>query len=399
VYLNVKDGGLNLNFEFTREQKMVIDVAAEIARKFGPEYWREKDRKHEFGEECWKALVDAGIVGLMFPEEYGGGGLGMLEMALAIETLAAEGCGLAAPWYLILTSIFGGVTILKHGSKKQKEKYLPMMVKGGEFCMALTEPDAGTNTFNIKTFAKQEGDEYIINGQKIFISGADRAKGMILIARTTPLEKAPKRSLGITLFVVDLPNPAVEVSPIEKHGINYSNSCEVYINELKVPKENIVGEKDRGWYNLLDTLNTERIAFAAACVGIGFLSLKKAVEYAKIRNVFGVPIGSHQGVQFPLAESRAKLEAAKLLTYKAAKLFDENKPCGAETNMAKVVAVEAGIEAVYNSMQTFGGYGYAVEYDVERWWREINLVRLAPVTHQMALAFIGEHVLGLPKSY
>lgn len=388
-----------MDFELTSEQKMIIDVAAEIAKKFGPEYWREKDRKHEFGEEFWRALVDAGIVGLMFPEEYGGGNLGMLEMALAMETLAAEGCGLAGPWYLVLTSIFGGVTLLKHGSKEQKEKYLPIMAKGGEFCMALTEPDAGTNTFNIKTFARQEGDKYIINGQKIFISGADRAKGMLIVARTTPPEKAPKRSLGITLFVVDLPNPAVEVIPIEKHGIHYSNSCEVYVNELEVSKENIVGEKDRGWYNLLDTLNTERITFSVACVGIGLLALKKAAEYAKVRNVFGVPIGAHQGVQFPLAASRSKLEAARLLTYKAAKLFDENKPCGAETNMAKVVAVEAGIEAVYHSMQTFGGYGYAVEYDVERWWREINLVRLAPITHQMALAFVGEHVLGLPKSY
>ncbi|UCG36963.1 MAG: acyl-CoA dehydrogenase, partial [Candidatus Bathyarchaeota archaeon] len=221
----------------------------------------------------------------------------------------------------------------------------------------------------------------------------------VLITRTTPLEKAAKRTTGLSLFLVDIPNPSVEVVPIEKHGINYSKTCDVYISDLRVPDESLLGEKDKGWYLILDTLNPERMSFSAASAGVGLLAIKNAVEYAKQRRVFGVPIGSHQAIQFPLAEAKAKIEAARLLNYRAAWLYDNGKHCGAEANMAKVAAVEAGIEAVYHSMQTLGGYGYAVEYDIERWWREINLIRLAPVTQQMALAFIGEHVLGMPKSY
>jgi acyl-CoA dehydrogenase len=222
---------------------------------------------------------------------------------------------------------------------------------------------------------------------------------MLLVTRTTPIEKAQKRTLGLSLFLVDLPNPAVEVIPIEKHGINYSKTCEVYISDLRLPKENLLGEADKGWYLVLDTLNPERMSFSAAACGLGILAINKAVEYAKERKVFDAPIGSHQAIQFPLAEAKAKIEAARLLNYKAAWLYDQGKECAAEANMAKVAAVDAGIAAVYHAMQTFGGYGYAVEYDVERWWREVNLIRLAPVTHQMALAFIGQHVLGLPKSY
>jgi len=381
------------------EQKMIIQAASEIAQDFDPEYWREKDKKHTFPEEFWKALVEAGFTGIIIPEVYGGGGMKMFEMILAMETLTSESCGLAGTWFLCLTSIFGGLSIEKHGNENQKEKYLPKIVKGMEFCLALTEPDAGTNTLNTQTMAAEKGDEYVINGQKTFISGADRANGMVLITRTTPIKKAPKRTLGLSLFLVDLPNPAIEVAPIEKHGINYSKTCDVYISDLRVPKENMLGEKDKGWYLILDTLNPERMSFSAAAGGIGILAIKKAVEYAKQRNVFGAPIGSHQAIQFPLAEAKAKIEAARLLNYRAAWLYDKGQPCGAEANMAKVAAVDAGIQAVYHAMQTLGGYGYAVEYDVERWWREINLIRLAPVTHQMALAFVGEHVLGLPKSY
>ena len=388
-----------MDFELSVEQKMIVQAASEIAQDFDPEYWREKDKKHTFPEEFWKALVEAGFTGMIIPEVYGGGEMKMFEMILAMETLTSESCGLAGTWFLCLTSIFGGLSIAKHGNENQKEKYLPKIVKGMEFCLALTEPDAGTNTLNTQTMAVEEGGEYVINGQKTFISGADRAKGMLLVTRTTPIEKAPKRTLGLSLFLVDLPNPAIEVIPIEKHGINYSKTCDVYISDLRVPEEKLLGEKDKGWYLILDTLNPERMSFSAAAGGIGILAIKKAVEYAKQRNVFGAPIGSYQAIQFPLAEAKAKIEAARLLNYRAAWCYDKGQPCGAEANMAKVTAVEAGIQAVYHAMQTLGGYGYAVEYDVERWWREINLIRLAPVTHQMALAFVGEHVLGLPKSY
>ena len=388
-----------MDFELTTEQKMIVETAADIARDFGPEYWREKDKKHEFPEDFWKSLGEAGFTGIVIPESHGGGGMGMSEMILAMETLVSEGCGLAGEWFLCLSSVFGGLSIAKHGTEVQKQKYLPKIAKGLEFCLALTEPDAGTNTLNISTTAVQDEDSFVVNGQKMFISGADRAKGMLLVTRTTPLEKATKRTLGLTLFIVDLPNPAVEIIPIEKHGINYSKTFEVYISDLRVPAENLLGEVDKGWYSVLDTLNPERMSFSAAACGLGLLAIKKAVDYAKERKVFDAPIGAYQGVQFPLAEAKAKIEAARLLNYKAALLFDKGMDCGAEANMAKVAAVEAGTSAVYHAMQTFGGYGYAIEYDVERWWREVNLIRLAPVTHQMALAFIGQHVLGLPKSY
>jgi acyl-CoA dehydrogenase len=395
INLSVK----RLNFELTAEQKMIVSSACDVAKDFDPEYWRSKDKNHEFPDDFWKALVDAGFVGIIVPERYGGGGMGMFEMLLAMETLTSESCGFAGTWFLCLTSVFGGLSVLKHGNEYQKEKYLPKIAGGMEFCLGLTEPDAGTNTLNIQTTAVEEGDEYVVNGRKTLISGVDRAKGMVLVTRTTSLEKAPKRTLGLSLLLVDLPNPAVEVVPIEKHGINYSKTCDVYITDLKIPRENLLGEKDKGWYLILDTLNPERMSFAGAAAGIGILAMRKAVEHAKQRNVFGAPIGSYQALQFPLAEAKAKIEAARLLNYKAARLYDQGQPCGAEAAMAKVAAEEAGAQAVYHAMQTFGGYGYAVEYDVERWWREVNLIRLAPVTHQMALAFIGEHVLGLPKSY
>jgi len=399
VHKSLSFGDVSLDFELTAEQKMVVDAAKDIAKDFGPEYWREKEKKHEFPDDFWKSLIEAEFTGIVVPEKYSGGGMGMFEMILAMETLASEGCGLAGEWFLCLSSVFGGLSIEKHGTEAQKEKYLPKIAKGMEFCLGLTEPDAGTNTLNIKTAAVKEGSEFRVNGQKMFISGADRAKGMLLVARTTPLEKAAKRTLGLSLFLVDLPNPAIEIIPIEKHGINYSKTFEMYISDLKVSADCLLGELDKGWYHVLDTLNPERMSFSAASCGIGLLAIKKAVEYAKERKVFDAPIGAYQGVQFPLADAKAKIEAARLLNYKAAWLFDKGMDCGAEANMAKVAAVEAGIGAVYHAMQTFGGYGYAVEYDVERWWREINLVRLAPVTHQMALAFIGQHVLGLPKSY
>jgi acyl-CoA dehydrogenase len=388
-----------LDFELTAEQKMIVEAASDIAKDFGPEYWREKDKKHEFPEDFWKTLVEAGFPGIVIPEKYGGSDMGMFEMTLAMETLTSEGCGLAGEWFLCLSSVFGGLSIVKHGNENQKRKYLPKIAKGMEFCLALTEPDAGTNTLNTRTMAVKDGDRYVINGQKMFISGADRAKGMLLVTRTAPMEKVAKRTLGLSLFLVDLPNPAVEIISIEKHGINYSKTFEVYISDLRVSGENMLGEVDKGWYLVLDTLNPERMSFSAASCGIGLLAIGKAVEYAKERKVFKASIGAHQAVQFPLAEAKAKIEAARLLNYRAAWLYDKGQRCGAEANMAKVAAVEAGTEAVYHAMQTFGGYGYAVEYDVERWWREVNLIRLAPVTHQMALAFIGEHVLGLPKSY
>ncbi|MEM2175759.1 MAG: acyl-CoA dehydrogenase family protein [Archaeoglobaceae archaeon] len=392
-----------MEFEFNEEQKMIANTAKEIAEDFPPEYWREKDAKGEFAEEFFKAIAKAGFFGIVIPENYGGSGYGMTELLIAMEELAANGCGMGGVWYLVLTECFGALTITRHGTEEQKEKYLPKIAKGElEFCMALTEPDAGTNTLAIKTKAVKDGDEWVINGNKIWISGADRAKGMLIVARTTPLEKAQKKTFGISLFLADLPNKAVKVNPIPKHGINYSKSCEVSFSDLRLSESSLMPPVDEGWYLLLDTLNPERMSFTTAAIGISRLAIKKAVEYSRQRKVFADPIGSYQGLQFPIAEAYATLECAKLMNFKAAWLFDNKasyREVGAIANIAKAVAVEAGIKAVYWAMQTFGGYGYAKEYDVERWWREINLIRLAPVTQQMALNYIAEHVLGFPKSY
>jgi len=393
-----------MDFNLTEEQKMIANSAREIAKEFGPEYWRGKEENGEFASEFWKVISDAGFTGIVIPEEYGGAGRGITELLIAMEELVANGCGLGGQWYLLLTEVMGGISIIRHGTEKQKEKYLPGIAKGElEFCIGLTEPDAGSNTLNTKTIARKQGDKWIVSGNKTFISGADRAKGMVIVARTMPIEKAPKKTLGLSLFLVDLPHPAVEVNPIPKHGVNYSHSCQIGMNELELPEDALMPPQDRGWYSILDTLNTERMSFTAAAIGLARLAISKAVEYSKQRKVFGdVPIGSYQALQFPLAEAYATLEAAKLMNFKAATLYDTEadlSDVGAAANMAKAVAVENAIKAVYWSMQIFGGYGYAKEYDVERWWREVNLIRLAPITQEMALNYIGEHVLGMPRSY
>jgi len=393
-----------MDFNFTEEQKMIANTAKEIAKNFPPEYWREKDLKEEFGEEFYKAIGKAGFTGMVIPEKYGGAGKGVTELLIAMEELAANGCGMAGVWYLVITEDFGGISIIRHGTEAQKEKYLPRIASGDiEFCMGLTEPDAGTNTLNTKTRAQKVADGWIINGNKTWISGADRARGMMLITRTTPKEKTPRKTFGISLFLIDLPNPAVNVTTIPKHGINYSHSCDIGINDLKVSEDALMPPLDGGWYSLLDTLNIERMSFTTAAIGIARLAMSKAIEYSKDRKVFGdTPIGSYQGLQFNLAEAYAGIEAAKLLNLKASTLYDNGASIaevGNAVNPAKILAVESGIKAVYWAMQTFGGYGYAREYDVERWWREINLIRLAPVSQQMALSYVGEHILGMPRSY
>ena len=393
-----------MDFELNENQKMIANTARQIATEFGPQYWREKEERGEFGGEFWKAISEAGFTGIVIPEEYGGSGQGTVELFIAMEELAANGCGMAGAWYLILSEVFGALSILRHGTPEQKRKYLPGLASGEiEFCMALTEPDAGSNTLNIKTAARKEGDHWIISGNKTFISGADRAKGMLIIARTTPREEVTRKTGGLSLFLADLPSKAVEVNPIPKHGVNYSHTCTVAFNDLKLPASALMPPENNGWNNILDTLNPERMSFVAVGCGIARLAISKAVEYGRERKIFGAsPIGGYQALQFPLAEAYACLEGARLLNFKAADLFDKgvaSAEVGATGNMAKAVVVENATKAVYWAMQMFGGYGYATEYDVERWWREVNLIRLAPVSQQMTLAYIGERVLGLPKSY
>ncbi|MDY6780809.1 MAG: acyl-CoA dehydrogenase family protein [Halobacteria archaeon] len=372
-----------MDFEEPREHSMIRSTAEEIADEYGPEYWREKEEEGEFAADFWDELGDAGFHGLLVPEEYGGAGMGMQEMGTAMETLCAEGCGMAGTWYLVLTAGMATVGIKEHGTEEQKERYLPGIADGSEmFCVGITEPDAGTNTLNIETEAEKDGDEYVVSGKKCWITFSDVADHIMLVTRTTPRDEVDKPTDGITLFLIDMDDSDIEVSPIPKHGMNYSNSCEVFFKDVRVPKENALGEVGDGWWNLVDTLNPERIGFSAAATGIGKLAAKHAVDYSNEREVFDGPIGKYQSVQFPITEAYAQMETAALMRQKASWMFDNGVECGYETNVSKA----------------FGGWGYAKEYDVERWWREINLTRLAPVTQQMAYNHIAQE-LGFPKSY
>jgi len=388
-----------MNFSDDPTHSLIRATAAEIAAEYGPEHWREKEEQGEFSEAFWDELAAADFHGLLIPEEYGGAAMGMQEMGIAMETLCAEGCGMAGTWYLVLTAGMAAVGIKKHGTDEQKERYLPDIADGKRnFSIGITEAKAGTNTLNVGTTAEREGDEYVINGEKAWITFSDRADNMILVTRTTPREAVERATDGLSLFILEMDDPGIEVSPIPKHGINYSKSCEVFFEDVRVPAASLLGEEDDGWWALVDTLNPERIGFAAAATGIGKLAAHTAIDYANEREVFGAPIGTHQAVSFPITEAYARMETAALMRQKAAWLYDQGEQCGYETNVAKAVAVEAGIDAVRESMQAFGGWGYAKEYDVERWWREINLTRLAPVTQQMAYNHIAGE-LGFPRSY
>jgi len=392
-----------MDFNYSKEQKMIADSARDIAKKFGPEYWYEKEENQSFPIEFYEALAKAEILGLGIPEEYGGAGMGLTEMVIAMDELCASGGGVAPALIILIGTTFGAVSILKHGNEEQKKKYLPLITSGKmRTALGLTEPDAGTNTLDISTFAEPDGDDYVINGNKIFITGVADAGVLILVTRTTSRQDSAKPSQGLSLFIVDLPNDAVKASSIPKHGINYIKTYDLGIDNLRVPKEALLGELGKGWYHVLDTLNPERIICAVGAVAGGRLAVTTASKYANERVVFGKPIGTNQGIQFPLAEAYAKLECAKLALLKAAVLYDNNensKLVGDISNIAKFAGVEAGIEATYHAMQAFGGSGYAKEYHVERWFREVQLMRLAPITQQMTLNYIGEHILGMPKSY
>jgi len=391
-----------VDFEETEEERMIAETSREIAGEFGPDYWREHEEEEKFGQEFWDTLVNNNFTGVIIPEEYGGEGMGMLELEIAMDEMASNGCGMAPIWYLCVQEVFCSNPISRLGTEEQKEKYLPKLAKGMEGCMALTEPDAGSNTLNTKTLAVEDDNGYIINGQKMFISNVDRSSMMLLVTRTTPKEEVKRKSEGLTLFLVDLPDESVSWEAMPKHGINYSHTCTVHIDDLIISEDSILGGNGRigkGWQDLVEVLNPERISFGTAGVGIGTCALKYAVEYANTRDVFGDPIGSYQGLQFPMAASFAKLECARLMNRRAAWLLDHGKPYVADANLGKYMSVEAGMEACYNAMQALGGYGYAKEQHVERWWREMQLCRLAPVTNQMSLAYIGEHIMGMPKSF
>jgi len=388
-----------MNFELTEAQEEIVRQVRTLCTNFPDEYWREHDRRAEFPHDFFAAVAAAGYLGVAIPEQYGGSGLGITEAALVMREVAASGGAMAAASAVHL-SIFGVSPLVFHGSEEQKLRYLPKVVSGEmHVAFAVTEPDAGNDITHIKTAARREGDNYVINGRKVFTTKAREAKRMLLLTRTTPFEQVKKKTDGMSLFFAELEPSAVEIRELEKLGRAAVDTNLLFIDNLKVSASDLIGGEGRGFQCLLDGLNPERILVAAEAIGIGRAAVARAVQYAKERVVFGRPIGQNQAIAHPLADSYSKLEAAELMMLKAAWLFDNRKPCGPEANTAKLRAADAAFEACDRAVQTLGGYGYVREYDVERYFRECRLLKIAPVSQEMVLNSIAEHVLGLPRSY
>jgi alkylation response protein AidB-like acyl-CoA dehydrogenase len=389
-----------VDFALTPSQAQIRKEVGALARGFGWEYWRDKDRKAEYPSEFVEAFARAGWLGLVIPERYGGAGLGVIEASLMLEAICASGAGLsgASPIHF---AVFPPMPIIRHGSDALRERILPPIAAGTlSLAFGVTEPDAGTDTSRIRTAARREGDHWVITGRKVWTSNARHSGKILLLARTTPYEEAGPRKLdGLTLFVADLDPRAVTIREIDKLGRAAVDSNEVVIENLRAEDADVVGEVGRGFAHLLDSLNPERILVGAEAVGIGRAALERAAGYARERVVFGRPIGQNQAIAHPLAAAWARLEGAWALTLRAAWLFDQGQPCGAEANAAKLLAADAGFEACDAALQTLGGFGYAKEFHVERLWREVRLYKIAPVSQQMALNYLAERVLGLPKSY
>lgn len=388
-----------MEFTLTAEQHDIRAAVRELTGKFDDEYWLRRDSNHEFPWEFYEAFAEAGWLGIAIPAEFGGGGLGVTEAALLLQEVAASGAGMNGCSALHLT-IFGINVVVRHGSAEMRAQLLPRVVTGDlHLCFAVTEPDAGTDTASISTRAQRAGDSYIINGRKLWITKAQEAEKMVILTRTTPIENVSRRTDGLTLFLADIDRSAVDIRPIDKLGRNAVSSNEVFIDDWRVPSTARIGDEGEGFRYLLDGLNPERILLAHEALGIGDASLRRAVAYAKERIVFGRPIGKNQGIAFPLAEALARLDGAELAARKAAWLYDLGEPCAREANVAKLLCADAGFFAADRAVQTLGGMGYAREYHVERYFREARLLQIAPISQEMVLNYIGEHVLGLPKSY
>ena len=388
-----------MDFTESEEQKLIRESVRKLCSAFPDEYWEQHDREGKFPDEYFNAMAEAGWLGIAIPEEYGGAGKGLQEAAIILEEVAGSGAAMngATPVHL---SIFGMHPVVKHGSNDMCEKYLPA-VAGGKLHVAfgVTEPNAGSDTTSIETFARLQGDHYIVRGRKVWTTKALESERVLLLVRTQTKEEVDRKTEGMTLLLAELQKPEVSISAIPKLGRNAVRTCEVVYDDLKVSVEDRVGEEGQGFRYLLDGLNAERILIAAESIGIGQAALRRAVQYANERVVFDRPIGKNQGIAFPLAEARTKLDAAELMTRKAAWKLDNNLPCGTEANMAKWLAAEAGFYAADCAIQTHGGFGYAREYHVERYWREARLMKLAPISQEMILNFVAEHELGLPRSY
>lgn len=388
-----------MDFAFTPDQLALRDAVSRICDRYPDEYWLERDREGGFPEPLHADLARDGWLGIAMPQEYGGAGLGMTEAALMMQTIAASGAGFTGA-SAVHMNIFGLNPVVVFGSDEQRARWLEPLIAGREkACFAVTEPDAGLDTTKLSTRAVREGDEYVVHGRKIWISTAQVATKMLLLARTTPLSEVAKPTQGLSLFYTDLNRDKIEVREIEKMGRKAVDSNMLFIDGLRIPVADRIGEEGRGFEYILHGLNPERILIAAEAVGIGRAALDRAVKYAGERTVFGRPIGQNQGIQHPLAQAWMQLEAADLMVFKAASLYDAGQPCGPAANAAKYLAAEAGYNACQTAVMTLGGMGYAKEYHVERLLRESFIPRIAPVSPQLIMCFIAEKVLGLPKSY
>ena len=388
-----------MDFSLTTEQQAIRAAIEKICARFPDAYWLEKDRVGGFPHDFHRAFADDGWLGIAIPQAYGGSGLGVTEAAVMMQAVAQSGAGLSGASALHM-NIFGLNPVVMFGSDAQKKRMLPPLIAGDDkACFAVTEPDAGLDTLNLKTKAVREGDRYVISGQKIWISTAQVASKMLILARTTPLDQVKKRTDGLSLFYTALDRGHIEVREIEKMGRKAVDSNALFIDALPVPAADRIGEEGRGFEYILHGMNAERILISAEAVGLGRAALRKAAAYANERIVFGRPIGQNQAIQHPLAQSWMELEAANLMAFKAASLYDGGGACAAEANAAKYLAAEAAFSACQAAVMTHGGMGYAKEFHVERYLREVMIARLAPVSPQMILCFIAEKVLGLPKSY
>ena len=392
-----------MSFELTEDQELIRKSVRELAARFDDQYWMEKDQAHEFPQEFYDAVAGGGWLGMTIPEEYGGHGLGITEATILAEEVARSGGGMNAA-SAIHMSIFGMQPVVVYGSDEMKAETLPRIVNGDlHVCFGVTEPTAGLDTSRITTFARRDGDHYVVNGRKVWISKALESEKILLLTRTESREDVEKRggkpTEGLSLFLTDLDRDHVDIRPIKKMGRNAVSSNELFIDDLRVPVEHRIGEEGKGFGYILHGLNPERMLIAAEALGIGRVALDRAVKYANERVVFDRPIGMNQGIQFPLADSLARLDAAELILRKATWLYDNRRACGREANMAKYLCADAGFGAADRALQTHGGMGYSEEYHISRFFRESRLMKIAPVSQEMILNFLGANVLGLPKSY
>lgn len=388
-----------MSFTLTEQQAEIRDHMQRLCAGFDDAYWLRKEREAVFPEEFYRAMADGGWLGIAMPQEHGGGGLGIAEAAVMMGAVAESGACMSGA-SAIHMNIFGLNPVVVFGTEAQRRRMLPPLIAGRDkSCFAVTEPNVGLNTTALKTRAERRGDRYVVHGQKIWTSTAQVANKVLLLARTTPADQVRRRTEGLSLFYTDLDRSKVEVRLIEKMGRHAVDSNMLFIDGLEIPEEDRIGEEGSGFRTILHGMNPERILIAAEAVGIGRAALRKAGQYAKERIVFDRPIGQNQAIQHPLARCWAELEAADLITRKAAWLYDSGQECGPEANAAKYLAAEAGYRAAETAVMTHGGMGYAQEYHVERYLRESLIPRIAPVSRELILSFIAERVLGLPKSY